>query len=416
MAATEFNSVLAGSGAVDRSGLLQALEGRGAYVVQPDEDPASLLPGHATNLLHRGVLFWFDPLDTTTAHDEVTCIVTADGKRFKADQFAGRSIRFIPVLDKDLDTAPGSPTVGDSYIVAAGGTGDWAGKDKQIASWTARGWVFIAPSVYDAAYVIDEGVFYHYSAGAVWTSGLPAITIGADTILTSALKYAKFGQAVVNQTTNDPPVSPSDGDAYVIGPIPTGAWAGNAAAIARYEGSAWVIYAPETGWRVYDASLGVIVVWNGSAWVLAGSGYIARTEQYDDSGISPSDVGSSSYTFSHTSAPVTTTRHKPDALQIVHQARRAGAVLEFHYRASISISSPDATQTWTLALFVDAGTTAEDWILTPFNTTTIGQLQGVLRYVAPDVASHTYILRVFRSATTAWNNWSRRWFRCLEVA
>ena len=36
-------------------------------------------------------------------------------------------------VDKDLATPPVSPTEGDVYIVASGGTGSWAGHDGEMA-------------------------------------------------------------------------------------------------------------------------------------------------------------------------------------------------------------------------------------------------------------------------------------------
>lgn len=43
---------------------------------------------------------------------------------------------------------------------------------------------------------------------------------------------------VASQAVNDPP-SGSDGDRYIVGPSPTGVWAGHALQIALFMGSAW---------------------------------------------------------------------------------------------------------------------------------------------------------------------------------
>lgn len=48
----------------------------------------------------------------------------------------------VPVLDKDLADPPVSPTEGDKYIVAAEATGDWVGKEDNIAEWNGTEWVF----------------------------------------------------------------------------------------------------------------------------------------------------------------------------------------------------------------------------------------------------------------------------------
>lgn len=56
--------------------------------------------------------------------------------------------------------------------------------------------------------------------------------------------------------TNAPPGSPADGDAYVVGTSPTGAWAAKNNQIARWSSvaNAWEFYVPKAGWRVVDSS------------------------------------------------------------------------------------------------------------------------------------------------------------------
>ncbi len=71
------------------------------------------------------------------------------------------------VLDKDLNAAPGAPTDGDAYIVAAGvATGDlWFGEEDSIAAWDAgtAAWVFLTPYKGLFVNVIDEKELYIYS-------------------------------------------------------------------------------------------------------------------------------------------------------------------------------------------------------------------------------------------------------------
>ena len=44
-----------------------------------------------------------------------------------------------------LATPPQTPLPGQSWIVAAGGFGEWSGRDGEIASWTGGGWRFLQP-------------------------------------------------------------------------------------------------------------------------------------------------------------------------------------------------------------------------------------------------------------------------------
>ena len=70
--------------------------------------------------------------------------------------------------------------------------------------------------------------------------------------------------------TNTPPGSPSDGDAYVVGTSPTGAWAAKNNQIARWTSvaNAWEFYVPKAGWKVQDSSATgqPSYTFTGSAW------------------------------------------------------------------------------------------------------------------------------------------------------
>jgi len=74
------------------------------------------------------------------------------------------------VLDKDLTTPPGSPSVGDRYIVATGGTDAWVGHDNDIAEWDGA-WQFTTPNKGFACMVEDETKNYTFNATAWVTFG-----------------------------------------------------------------------------------------------------------------------------------------------------------------------------------------------------------------------------------------------------
>lgn len=75
---------------------------------------------------------------------------------------------------------------------------------------------------------------------------------------------------VFNRTVTSPPVSPSDGHRYIVGSPATGGFAGQENNIAAFIGTAWVFFTPSEGWRAYDQGANQFIVFNGSAWVLAG--------------------------------------------------------------------------------------------------------------------------------------------------
>ena len=66
--------------------------------------------------------------------------------------------------------------------------------------------------------------------------------------------------------TNAPPGAPVTGDLYVVGTVPTGAWAGQANNLAQWTGSAWLITAPQRGATVVSAANGKTYIWSGGAW------------------------------------------------------------------------------------------------------------------------------------------------------
>src|SRR4051812_28815846 len=88
-----------------------------------------------------GRVFHYDPSDHTTVADGTTCLVSADGLRYKLA--AGTDVFCYAVLDNTIATPPVSPALGDAYLVAAAATGAWAGKSNFIAVKTARGWEFV---------------------------------------------------------------------------------------------------------------------------------------------------------------------------------------------------------------------------------------------------------------------------------
>lgn len=52
----------------------------------------------------------------------------------------------MPAIINPTTTAPpGSPALGDTYLVATGATGAWVGKAGQLATWTGGGWRFAIP-------------------------------------------------------------------------------------------------------------------------------------------------------------------------------------------------------------------------------------------------------------------------------
>lgn len=77
-----------------------------------------------------------------------------------------------PLIESAALTAPpAGPALGACYLVAAGATGAWAGKDHMLAGYTEGGWRFVAPiegmSVLDRA----SGELLRWRSDA-WETGI----------------------------------------------------------------------------------------------------------------------------------------------------------------------------------------------------------------------------------------------------
>jgi hypothetical protein len=69
---------------------------------------------------------------------------------------------------------------------------------------------------------------------------------------------------------NDPPSNPATGERHLVGPSPTGAWAGRALAVATWDGG-WDFVTPRPGWTCYVIASEASFAFTGSAWRAAPS-------------------------------------------------------------------------------------------------------------------------------------------------
>lgn len=68
-------------------------------------------------------------------------------------------------------------------------------------------------------------------------------------------------QLTVTSISDAPPGSPADGDRYIVGSSPSGAWVGHEHEVAAYIGTAWVFWVPDTGWLAFVKSLALAYVY-----------------------------------------------------------------------------------------------------------------------------------------------------------
>ena len=77
------------------------------------------------------------------------------------------------VINTQIATPPVGPSLGDSYIVTTGGTGDWLGKDGQLAVFNGSDWIFRTPETGNFVYDSTADASYTYDSAA-WNPFTPA--------------------------------------------------------------------------------------------------------------------------------------------------------------------------------------------------------------------------------------------------
>lgn len=74
----------------------------------------------------------------------------------------------------------------------------------------------------------------------------------------------------VEAIVNDPAaLDPDEGQCWIVGDSPTGAWAGKAKALACATSSGWVFVNPITGMRTYGIDQASDYMFDGTGWIAA---------------------------------------------------------------------------------------------------------------------------------------------------
>lgn len=97
-----------------------------------------------------------------------------------------------------------------------------------------------------------------------------------------------------------PPVSPADGDVYIVAASPTGAWAGQANAVAFYY-AGWHFKAPKVGWVAYARNENRFVVYDGTVWKPFAAAYGVGSLSWSPGSLA-ADAGATSSAISVTGA------------------------------------------------------------------------------------------------------------------
>lgn len=72
--------------------------------------------------------------------------------------------------------------------------------------------------------------------------------------------------SIIARDVASPPVSPTEGDRYLVAAGAAGAWAGHSGDIACFQNGAWIFASPKMGWRLWLQSESKLLAFNGTAW------------------------------------------------------------------------------------------------------------------------------------------------------
>lgn len=72
--------------------------------------------------------------------------------------------------------------------------------------------------------------------------------------------------SVISRVVATPPVTPVDGDRYLIAAAATGDWLSHAGHVALRVAGAWRFLVPRNGWRIWIEAESIFLVFNGTSW------------------------------------------------------------------------------------------------------------------------------------------------------
>lgn len=104
------------------------------------------------------------------AADQAQKHVTHNDAINRLDQLVHQS-----VINQTTTAPPGSPSEGHAYVVASPATGDWIGREGQIAAWITGAWFYFVPR--NGWIIWDETLEAHFTwLGTSWVDLIGIIT------------------------------------------------------------------------------------------------------------------------------------------------------------------------------------------------------------------------------------------------
>ena len=166
------------------------------------------------------------------------------------------------VIAANLSAPPAVPNAGDRYLVAAGASGDWAGKTDRIAEFTGATWDFTEPAAGMRILNAATGAVLEWD-GAAWAAPADPVIIrgvdfvGAPPIVNDRMDGVCWlaGGTIVTIDSGVQYTSPAPAQVFCEGAMAAGAaangdfaWWNSKAEYYRYDGSAWLRWGPAIQW------------------------------------------------------------------------------------------------------------------------------------------------------------------------
>lgn len=408
-----------GSAPVDQALLRAALLSGLGHFIEPDTDPQTVDPVDAGSgafpwlVFWHETLWWFDPDDTTTAHDGTSCIVLDNGGRYKVstiDPWYGYSVLSASTMDPpdpEDEVEEDRPDFGDAYIVPSGASGEWGDHADEIAIWTARGWGYIPPRRGRLVEVEDEDAYRHWM-GTEWELGLGNSTFVDASIAPRHLIQGVTAWIVEEVGTNTPPTI-AKGVNYIVGGSPTGDFAGHTNKIATSDdGLEWDFNTPSEGWEVYDRDTNLKYRYDGTTWQSVALAYAGVQVEFTSGSTAFTAQGSNNQGYApSTTAPTQSQNARFELTPTATiQADYVGQKFEVEFSATITAASIATNAggfvlTCTLAAFIDSVANAVDWGTISFSGETVDsiltypanchgrEIRGSFEFSLGDTSSHT---------------------------
>lgn len=173
----------------------------------------------------------------------------------------------IPMGPWDCSTEeyPTDPEVGQFWWASVAGTID--GTDYELNDWL----VYVADLTWKKIDNSDTVTSVEGRTGAVLLKDADISMDGKDIL------FSRFGVAIDWQ--DNPPGAPTEGQTYIVGDTPIGAWSGHPFTIATYRSGAWVFFTPKIGYTYYLTNRNYLIYYSATGWINMSTGILANLIQ-----------------------------------------------------------------------------------------------------------------------------------------